>query len=228
MQNRRTAADIARANAMREAEEQGTEFVEEKPLVEDLDTMPAVVPEISDEQAAEPIAEDEEGRRDQIVRLYGVDREIVDQLSLAEIDEIIAAERKRADEEKKKAATAAFRALALQRERIDAGLIPGDVMRDEAETKRLNEKIKIRISLPGSGAGHREHGLRVDQRLFRHGQTYTVTRAEGASLLSMMYQALFQELRFRTNDQDKPGNSAVDMMQQLNPRFIMEDHGSVH
>ena len=134
----------------------------------------------------------------------------------AELEKIESEEIERAVAAKKKQALADVRALASAEARIEHGLIPADVLRSESEKARLAEKIRVRVNLPRGGGAL---GLRIDGRLFRHGQSYTVTRAEYESMHYTVYKTWLDEIRFRTLDQNERGRSAIDQITANPPQF---------
>ncbi len=141
-------------------------------------------------------------------------------ISDAELAAIEAEEDAKADQEAKKRELAEAREEARQRARVRKGLVPASVLRSEAEQKYLNEPVTFRVNLPGGGAGHNgQNGFRVNGRLFQNGLTYTVPRHEFLSLYRGHYLAWLNEVRFRTLDQHKPGNSAEDVVARTIPPF---------
>jgi hypothetical protein len=133
-----------------------------------------------------------------------------------ELEKIETEEIEKAIAAKKRQALADVRALASAEAKIEHGLIPADVLRDEAEKARLAEKIRVKINLPRGGGAL---GLRTDGRLFRHGQAYTVTRAEFESMHPTVHKMWLHEIRFRTLDQNEPGRSAIDQITASPPQF---------
>jgi hypothetical protein len=133
-----------------------------------------------------------------------------------ELEKIETEEIEKAIAAKKRQALADVRALASAEAKIEHGLIPADVLRDEAEKARLAEKVRVKINLPRGGGAL---GLRTDGRLFRHGQAYTVTRAEFESMHPTVHKMWLHEIRFRTLDQNEPGRSAIDQITASPPQF---------
>jgi hypothetical protein len=134
----------------------------------------------------------------------------------AELEKIENEEIEKAIASKKRQALADVRALASAEARIEHGLIPADVLRDETEKARLAERVRVKVNLPRGGGAL---GLRIDGRLFRHGQTYTVTRAEYESMHFTVYKTWLDEIRFRTLDQNERGRSAIDQISASPPQF---------
>jgi hypothetical protein len=134
----------------------------------------------------------------------------------AELEKIEDEEIEKAIASKKRQALADVRALASAEARIEHGLIPADVLRDETEKARLAERVRVKVNLPRGGGAL---GLRIDGRLFRHGQAYTVTRAEYESMHFTVYKTWLDEIRFRTLDQNERGRSAIDQISASPPQF---------
>lgn len=137
-----------------------------------------------------------------------------------ELEKIDREETERALAEQKKQALADVRSIARQYARIEHDLVPADVMRSEEERKRLAEKVRIRVDLPEGGGAL---GFRIDGRLLRNGQEYTVTRAEFESLNYTFYRAHLSEVQFSTLDQHKRGNSANEVLSRRRPQLEVRD-----
>ena len=87
-------------------------------------------------------------------------------------------------------------AQALEAARIAEGVIaPKDAAALEWG-KRMKEKIRFTVDLPEMS----DIGLRMDQHIYLHGHTYTVSRAQFESMRSMVYQAQQGELAFEGKD----------------------------
>lgn len=152
--------------------------------------------------------------------LQGIDPSVASLISDDELDEIEREERAAAEASRKERALKDVRAQMRQRARVENDLISADVLRTAAEKKRLSEEVTFRVNLPGSGAGHRgQHGFHVDGVWFQHGFTYTRPRAVYESLLGMHYRAHLNETMFKTLDQQKPGGSAIEVLQGHLPAF---------
>ena len=152
--------------------------------------------------------------------LQGIDPSVADLISDEELDEIEAEERAAAEATRKERALKDVRASLRQRARIENDLISADTLRTQAERKRLAEEVTFRVNLPGSGAGHAaQHGFRVDGVVYQDGFVYTRPRAVYESLLGMHYRAHRNEIEFRTLDQQKPGMSAIEVLQSHLPQF---------
>lgn len=137
-----------------------------------------------------------------------------------ELEKIDREETERALAEQKKQALADVRSIARQYARIEHDLVPADVMRSEEERKRLAEKVRIRVDLPEGGGAL---GFRIDGRLLRNGQEYTVTRAEFESLNYSFFRAHLSEVQFSTLDQHKRGNSANEVLSRRRPQLEVRD-----
>jgi hypothetical protein len=159
----------------------------------------------------------EEIRDDRRARLTGdLPADLAALITDEELEKIEREETDKAIASKKKQALSEIRALASAEARIEHGLIPADVLRSEAEKARLAQKRKIKVNLPRGGGAL---GLRIDGRLFRHGQTYEVTTAEFESMHYTVYKTWLDEIRFRTLDQNERGRSAIDQITANPPQF---------
>src|ERR1700723_2939609 len=94
------------------------------------------------------------------------------ELSDDEIADIYARARVKVAEEQKARKREAMMAAAIDEARREAGLIVVDPQ--DAEKLRLSEMVSITIDLPEGGA---PDGVRLDQMCYRHGASYTVSRA---------------------------------------------------
>lgn len=122
----------------------------------------------------------------------------------------------RAQASRLKEALRDIEAMADAEAKIAHGLIPADVLRSEREKAEMNEWGRVRVNLPPGGGAL---GFWVDGRLLRNGETRRVTRAEYNSLLYTHYRAHIGEIRFSALNQDKRGNTAVDIITRNPPAF---------
>lgn len=167
---------------------------------------------------SEPEPPDPETRRARL--LEGVDPDIARLISDDELDIIEADERQKAADERKKQALASVRATLKQRARVENDLISADVLRSDAERKRLLEPVTFTVRLPNDGAGHHgRNGIRVDGFLYQQGHTYTRPRGVFETLRDIHFRSHLNEVQFRTLDQHKPGQSAREIIGDLIPRF---------
>lgn len=131
--------------------------------------------------------------------LAGLDPELAAELSDDELQQIMAeamvAARAEMKAEKKRRAKEA--ALKIARARV--GLTPGRQIAAEKEDARLNEIIMHRIDIPEAGAvsptGQPE-GIRIDQKLYRLGVTYPMTRAVFETIRDIENKAWMSEALF--------------------------------
>lgn len=128
--------------------------------------------------------------------LQTLDAETRDLLGIEELRTIYADQQKKAREEKRAATKKAVAARAKHHALVAEGLLSADALTDQAWLDRMNETVRHTIDLPELG----DIGIRVDQKVFLHGHTYMLTRAEHASIISMEYQAQQQELLFEGKD----------------------------
>ena len=120
-------------------------------------------------------------------------RELLDEDDLRAIfDE----QQAKAHAEKKAAAKKAAAASALQHARIEAGIIAPASAADLEWERRMDEPVTFTVDLPDIG----DIGLRIDQKIYLHGVTYTVPRRMWDSMRSTMYQAQQAELLFEGKD----------------------------
>lgn len=174
-----------------------------------------------DEVTEKPVAIPDDEAADRRKRLLGdLDPETAALYTDQELADIEAEENEKALAARKKQGLQDIRAVARQHARIENDLIPADTLRSEAEVKRLAEPVTFRVSLPGDGAGHHgQNGFRIDGFLYQAGRTYVRPRAVFESLLSNHWRAWLSEIQFKTLDQHKAGNSAVEILNQTLPRF---------
>ena len=146
-----------------------------------------------------------------------LDPEIAASFTDEELEKIELDSKKKAFEAKRKKALEEIMALADMEARVEQGLIPPEMLRDEATRARLAEQVKIKVNLPlGGGA----LGFRVDGRLFREGETHTVSRAVYESLLEMHFRMHKAELEFSTlNASYRNGTAVSQIMTRSPPSF---------
>lgn len=181
---------------------------------EGFDDLPAAEP-----RDPESIRDPETAERRQRM-LAGFDPEIAKLFSDEDLAKIEAEEKRKVAEDRRKLAIDDLRQRARLEAQIESGLVPAARLRDEAEQARLDETVRIRVNLPGGGAGHRDrHGFRINGRIFQQGQVYEVTRAEYDSLNEAHYRIHLNEIRFATMNQDQPGNSAPEIAGRVMPRL---------
>ena len=170
----------------------------------------------------DPEAEKLERRR----RLLGDNPESWDLVSDEELEEIERAAAAEAKEKQRKQVLADAKAAARHHAAVEYDLISADTLRSDAERARLAEPRTFTINLPGDGAGHKgRSGIRVDGFLYENGRTYTRSTAVFESLRSIHYNVHLQEVMFRTLDQHKPGNSAVEVLSRTMPSFEVRHAG---
>jgi hypothetical protein len=170
-----------------------------------------------DIEPSEPLAE----RRMRL--LEGIDPAIADLISDAELDEIEAEERQKAEAERKKRALASVRESLRQKARVENSLIEASVLLSDEEKKRRAKPVKIRINLPANGDPARgANGFRVDGVLYQQGTVRTVPLAVAESLAEQHYRTWLAEIKFTTLDQHKAGNSAVELAGQKIPQFYVD------
>lgn len=163
---------------------------------------------------------EEEKRLARRQRLLGDNPEAWNLISDEELEKIEREEQDAARMTQRKQALADVRATARQLAQVDYDLISADTLRSDAEKKRLAEPRTFTIRVPGDGAGHNgQSGIRVDGFLYQNGRTYTRPTAVFESLQEIFYRIHLNEVIFRTLDQHKPGNSAVEVLSARMPNF---------
>lgn len=131
--------------------------------------------------------------------LVSLDRETRDLLSDVELRQIYAEQLVAAKAEKKAQKKKAATELAKNAARMGAGLVPAATAEALAVARRNNELMRLQITLPPAG----EHGevadigLRIDQKVFLDGHTYTLTRAQFDSFREILYRSSEHELLFQ-------------------------------
>ena len=114
-----------------------------------------------------------------------------DILSNEEIEAIRAKAREDVAKERKKARARSFLDLATEEARREYGMVPAD----EARQRELEEMTEIRITLPRlrtpppNSRDIPPDPIILDQRLFSHGRTYQVTRAQYEYIMDLQHKA---------------------------------------
>lgn len=156
--------------------------------------------------------------------LFGLDPAVAAKVSDERLLEIDAKARADAEAEEMERTLKNVEALAKHQARVDHGLISAKTLRTKAEKERLAQRVKVRISVPSEGSGHNgQAGMRVDGVLYQNGSTPSLSRAQMESMQETQYRCYLNEVRFRTLDQHKPGNSAVEVVGRTIPQFVIED-----
>lgn len=146
--------------------------------------------------------------------LSGLDPKVRALLSPEDINDILAEERLRASEERKKKAREDAREQIRHRMRVEHGLMDSATLRSREQNERLATMVRIRFDLPGGGAGHNgANGIRINGHLYEVRQWHTVTTAELESIREMHYNAWVNEIQFKTLDQT--GQLGITTMNRL-------------
>jgi phage-related minor tail protein len=180
-------------------------------LEEDADDVLLRTAELEDVKPPAPNAEE---RRRRLTA--DLPAEIAALITDDQLEQIERRSQERARAARLKEALRDIEALADAEAKIAHGLIPADVLRSEREKAEMNEWGHVRVNLPPGGGAL---GLRVDGRLLRNGETSRVTRAQYNSMLYTHYKAHIAEIRFSALNQDKRGNSAVEIITRNPPAF---------
>lgn len=119
-------------------------------------------------------------------------------LSDAELRAVFMASEKKAAEERRAQLQKQAAEKALSIARADAGLVPREQAEALALRERNNRKVKWRVNLPfvGDTGGTADEGLKIDGRVYYHGQEVTTTYAEWLSCREMLYRLRQHEMDF--------------------------------
>ena len=131
--------------------------------------------------------------------LFSLDAETKELLGIDELREIYAAQVAKAFAEKKASKKKSAADQAMHAARMEAGLVPM-ATREAMETARRNaELVRFTVELPPAGDQGEvpDIGLRIDQKVYLHGHTYTLPRAQYDSYREMIYRAGEHELTFK-------------------------------
>lgn len=157
----------------------------------------AEAPTIEVAPAPEPVVEaEDEGFEQYVAQLDAETRTI---LNREELRAIFFARTKKVTETKRARALQIASEKAEQQAKANAGLLtPAEVEKAKLRD-RMNELVSVTIDMPtfGDNGGIGDEGLRVDGKLYRHGETYHVTRAVFMTLRKMQWDAQQAELSFK-------------------------------
>jgi hypothetical protein len=184
---------------------------------------PVVMPPIvhEGESAPTPIAEPDMAEEpvefaDDFERfLLSQDDETRSVLSDVELRVIFETETKRAAEERKVALKKAVATKALRHARATAGLIPAEAIAAQSLRDRLSQKVQWIINMPEAGNSGTliDQGVRIDGKLYVHGQSVTGTLAEYISYRE-------SEGRAHENERQFQGRSRMSKLAQSGMRFL--------
>jgi hypothetical protein len=187
------------------------------------DEPPVVMPPIvhEGESAPTPIAEPDVADEpvevsDDFERfLLAQDDETRSVLSDVELRVIFETETKRAAEERKVSLKKTVATKALRHARATAGLIPVEAIAAQALRDRLGQKVQWIINMPEAGNSGTliDQGVRIDGKLYVHGQSVTGTLAEYIS-----YREI--EGRAHENERQFQGRSRMSKLAQSGMRFL--------
>jgi hypothetical protein len=185
---------------------------------------------LADEVEAEAATEDEaelppspaDLRRERL--LQGLPPDVAAQFTDAELAELEAEAQQEAEADAKEKAKEALRKNLRLRARADVGLVTAKSLATAADKKRLAERVDFRFFLPEEG--NPTGSFRVDGHHFHTDIWHKdYPRAVMESLRANFYQVHLNEIRFSTNNQDKPGRSARELMAKNPPLFEVRDAG---
>ena len=144
--------------------------------------------------------------------LAGIDPETAALFSDEELAAIEREEQEKAKAEARKAALAEIRATARHRARVEQDLISPATLRSDEEQRCLAELVTFRIDVPTEGSGHQGRvGIYINGRCYANG-IHTEPRAIFETLQDINFRAIKNEFMFVTNNQEKPGRSAVQVL----------------
>jgi hypothetical protein len=160
--------------------------------------VPGIVAEPEAEAEAEIVEEIAEEIADEPFErfLAALDVQTRSLLDDDELREVFEAQRAKAQAERKAVARKAAMDRALTEARIAEGVLPKETADHVRWRERMSEIVPFTVDLPEMG----DIGIRVDQKVYLHGVTYQVTRAEAESMRSVVYQAQQNELLFEGKD----------------------------
>ena len=124
--------------------------------------------------------------------LLALDAETRELLNEDELRDIYDQQLAKAKAEKRAAAKKAVTERALQHARVESGLMPAEAIEAAKTRDRMAEQVRFTVDLPELG----DFGLRIDQNIFLHGFTYTVTRAQYDSFREIVWRNQQAELEF--------------------------------
>lgn len=224
----RRAEMVAKSVATRKAKREAQKAKEQKSILAQRVSGDPLLPESEEDEAllrGMPVVDPNPGYLDDGVdqreeRRRRLTADLPSEVAALITDEQLEAIEKKAQERAKaarlKEALRDIEALADAEAKIAQGLIPADVLRSEQEKAEMNAWGRVTVNLPPGGGSL---GFRIDGRLFRHGETRRVTRAQYNSLLYMHYKAHLGEIKFSALNQEKSGNTAIDIITRNPPTF---------
>jgi hypothetical protein len=147
--------------------------------------------------------------------LLAQDDETRSVLSDVELRVIFETETKRAAEERKVLLKKAVATRALRHARATAGLIPAEAIAAQSLRDRMSQKVQWIINMPEAGNSGTliDQGVRIDGKLYVHGQSVTGTLAEYIS-----YREI--EGRAHENERQFQGRSRMAKLSQTGMRFL--------
>src|SRR5215472_7087006 len=214
VEGRRLAAE------RRAAEARGSDdHLQDPPGAADNDAPP--LEELGGDSVADPGETAAAERRRRL--LPNLDPALAARITDEQLEEIELKAKQRAEDTLLKQALDEARETAAQHARVAAGLIPAEVLRTEAELKRMNEPIRFIVDVPLGSMPEGKEGIVVNGFMYRNGVEYTRPRHVYDSLARTMYLAHLSELMFELNNQDKPGRSAKEVLARTMPRILLEE-----
>jgi hypothetical protein len=185
-QKAKAAANLAKARAAR-AEKRLAAEAFPAPVLAPAGEPPLPLEDPVDEQDEKPVELDDFGRF-----LAALDAETRDLLTDDELRVIYNEQTAKAKAEKRAAAKKAVADRALQHARVESGLMPTEAIEAARTRDRMAEMVRFTVDLPELG----DYGLRIDQQIFLHGFTYTVTRAQYDTFAEIVWRNQQAELEF--------------------------------
>lgn len=192
---------LAKARAAKGAVKTGAPPPEEpaeemQPIVHEGAVPPAI---IEDEGELPEIADPDAPRDDFETFLALQDAEVRSVLTDVELRVIYETEKKRANDERKERTKKLASARALRHARVTAGLLSPEAVEAAGLRDRLAKKVTWTVNMPEAGRSGQliDAGVRIDGRLYAHGQRVTGTLAEYISYREIEWKAHQAELDFQ-------------------------------
>lgn len=129
---------------------------------------------------------------------------------------------KQTKDERRKELRKAAAAKALHHAKANAGLMPKEKLEQLAWQERMNQKVRFRVMLPflaGADSGRiGDEGLRIDGKMFQHGQEAEMTMGEYLSVREMIWRLGQHELDFK-------GEGRLSSLRRMLESRGFDEHG---
>ena len=187
-----------------------------KPIVHEGGTPAAEIVEPSDDELLPVEAMAHSATIDDFeLFLAEQDEDVRRLLTVVELRVIYETEVKRAQEEKKAAARKAVQARALRHAKVSAGLLPPEAIEAQKRREWHSQRVKWTVNMPEAGSSGKvvDAGVRINGRLYAHGEEMTGTLDEYISYRSI-------EARAHENEQNFQGRGKLQKLRQTATGFI--------